>query len=411
MPYRSVFDVVWSGRRHIMMMASQIDRTGNQNISAIGDRTPSPRCSSSACAAPRATRSTTRRATGCPTTACARFVEQVDVVVRRRLRPGRGRRARRHPLPRHPPRRLQPRRLRLRDARAHHAAALVPPRRDASTRSSAATGFELAVPDDVAETRLPDARGARPHPRRARPRLAARPRGADAERRRDARRARTRRCAPALCERVGVRYPLVQTGMGWVAGPRLVAATCEAGRPRHPGLGHHDARRAGRRHRRGAQPRRRRPSASTCAPTWPTSASASSCMIETGARVASFAQAPNPALVTRCKEAGLVRHAHGRRPAPRREGGRVGRRRRHRPGRRGRRAHRHRPDDPAAAPGRRRRRRPRPGPRGRRLLRAAAASSPPSPTGPPAWPWAPGSCSRPRAGCPTPSRSSTSARP
>ncbi len=36
MPYRSVFDVVWSGRRHIMMMASQIDRMGNQNISAIG---------------------------------------------------------------------------------------------------------------------------------------------------------------------------------------------------------------------------------------------------------------------------------------------------------------------------------------------------------------------------------------
>src|ERR1700684_3589798 len=36
MPYRSVFDVVWSGRRNMMMMASQIDRTGNQNISAIG---------------------------------------------------------------------------------------------------------------------------------------------------------------------------------------------------------------------------------------------------------------------------------------------------------------------------------------------------------------------------------------
>ena len=28
MPYRSVFDVVWSGRRHIMMMATQIDRYG-----------------------------------------------------------------------------------------------------------------------------------------------------------------------------------------------------------------------------------------------------------------------------------------------------------------------------------------------------------------------------------------------
>ncbi|HKC29496.1 MAG TPA: nitronate monooxygenase [Jatrophihabitans sp.] len=33
----------------------------------------------------------------------------------------------------------------------------------------------------------------------------------------------------ALTELVGVRHPLVQTGMGWVAGPRLVAATAEAG--------------------------------------------------------------------------------------------------------------------------------------------------------------------------------------
>lgn len=37
MTYRSVFDVVWSGRRHIMMMASQLDRYGNQNLSAIGE--------------------------------------------------------------------------------------------------------------------------------------------------------------------------------------------------------------------------------------------------------------------------------------------------------------------------------------------------------------------------------------
>jgi acyl CoA:acetate/3-ketoacid CoA transferase beta subunit len=37
MTYRCVFNVVWSGRRHIMMMASQIDRSGNQNISAVGD--------------------------------------------------------------------------------------------------------------------------------------------------------------------------------------------------------------------------------------------------------------------------------------------------------------------------------------------------------------------------------------
>jgi acyl CoA:acetate/3-ketoacid CoA transferase beta subunit len=37
MPYRRVFDVLWSGRRHVMMGASQIDRFGNQNIAQIGD--------------------------------------------------------------------------------------------------------------------------------------------------------------------------------------------------------------------------------------------------------------------------------------------------------------------------------------------------------------------------------------
>lgn len=37
MPYRTVFDVVWSGRRHVIMGATQIDRYGNQNICAIGD--------------------------------------------------------------------------------------------------------------------------------------------------------------------------------------------------------------------------------------------------------------------------------------------------------------------------------------------------------------------------------------
>ena len=32
-----------------------------------------------------------------------------------------------------------------------------------------------------------------------------------------------------FCDLVGVRYPVVQTGMGWVAGPRLTAATSAAG--------------------------------------------------------------------------------------------------------------------------------------------------------------------------------------
>ena len=36
-PFRSIFDLVWTGRRHVMMGASQVDRFGNQNISCIGD--------------------------------------------------------------------------------------------------------------------------------------------------------------------------------------------------------------------------------------------------------------------------------------------------------------------------------------------------------------------------------------
>jgi acyl CoA:acetate/3-ketoacid CoA transferase beta subunit len=35
-PYRRMFDVVWSGRRHVVMGASQIDRYGNQNLAAVG---------------------------------------------------------------------------------------------------------------------------------------------------------------------------------------------------------------------------------------------------------------------------------------------------------------------------------------------------------------------------------------
>ena len=36
-PYRTMFDVVWSGRRHVMMGGSQLDPLGNHNFAAIGD--------------------------------------------------------------------------------------------------------------------------------------------------------------------------------------------------------------------------------------------------------------------------------------------------------------------------------------------------------------------------------------
>lgn len=79
MPYRRVFDVVWSGRRNLIMMASQIDRSGNQNISAIGSW-----------AQPKAQLVGVRGAPGntvnhttsywVPNHSTRSFVEQVDVV-------------------------------------------------------------------------------------------------------------------------------------------------------------------------------------------------------------------------------------------------------------------------------------------------------------------------------------------
>ncbi|HST40022.1 MAG TPA: CoA-transferase [Conexibacter sp.] len=36
-PFRSIFELVWSGRRHVMMIPSQLDRAGNANISCIGE--------------------------------------------------------------------------------------------------------------------------------------------------------------------------------------------------------------------------------------------------------------------------------------------------------------------------------------------------------------------------------------
>ncbi len=36
-PFRGIFDLVWSGKRHIVMIPVQIDSYGNVNISALGD--------------------------------------------------------------------------------------------------------------------------------------------------------------------------------------------------------------------------------------------------------------------------------------------------------------------------------------------------------------------------------------
>jgi NAD(P)H-dependent flavin oxidoreductase YrpB (nitropropane dioxygenase family) len=101
-----------------------------------------------------------------------------------------------------------------------------------------------------------------------------------------------------------VRYPLVQTGMGWVAGPRLVAATSEAG-----GLGILASATMSLEELATAiaevKSRTNNPFGVNLRTDVADVHERIELMVETGARVASFAQAPNPALVTRCKEAGL----------------------------------------------------------------------------------------------------------
>jgi NAD(P)H-dependent flavin oxidoreductase YrpB (nitropropane dioxygenase family) len=117
------------------------------------------------------------------------------------------------------------------------------------------------------------------------------------------------RVHPALstrfCRLVGVRYPIVQTGMGWVAGPRLVAATAEAGglgilasaTMTFPELVTAIA---------DVRARTDRPFGVNMRTDVADVGERVALMIDNGVKVASFAQAPNPDLVKRCRHAGLV---------------------------------------------------------------------------------------------------------
>lgn len=42
-PYRAMFDMVWSGKRHVVMSGSQLDAHGNHNFAAIGGDYGAPR--------------------------------------------------------------------------------------------------------------------------------------------------------------------------------------------------------------------------------------------------------------------------------------------------------------------------------------------------------------------------------
>ena len=136
----------------------------------------------------------------------------------------------------------------------------------ATGQIGAATGFELAVPDEVPVTREPTAEelalisGHDPRPGTG---------CADKE-------------LPVtlhtrLTDLLGVDYPVVQTGMGYVSGARLTAAISQAGGLGIIAIGDDELRRSLQRDQRrsGAGPTPR--SASTCVPTRPTRASGPSC--------------------------------------------------------------------------------------------------------------------------------------
>ena len=109
----------------------------------------------------------------------------------------------------------------------------------------------------------------------------------------------------ALTELVGVRHPVVQTGMGWVAGPRLVSATANAG-----GLGilasatmTYDELAAAIRETRQ---RTEAPFGVNVRADAHDAADRVRLLIREGVRVASFALAPRQELIAELKEAGVV---------------------------------------------------------------------------------------------------------
>lgn len=78
-PFRRVFDVVAYGKRHVMMGATQIDRFGNQNISAIGDFAQPKRQLLGSRGAPGNTVNN-RTSYWVPKQSARVFVERVDIV-------------------------------------------------------------------------------------------------------------------------------------------------------------------------------------------------------------------------------------------------------------------------------------------------------------------------------------------
>ncbi|SOE15639.1 NAD(P)H-dependent flavin oxidoreductase YrpB, nitropropane dioxygenase family [Streptomyces sp. 2323.1] len=108
-----------------------------------------------------------------------------------------------------------------------------------------------------------------------------------------------------LTRLVGVRHPVVQTGMGWVAGPRLVSAAAEAGAL---GILASATMTVGqlRAAVREVASRTEAPFGVNLRADAADAADRVRIIVEEGVRVASFALAPSRELIARLKEAGVV---------------------------------------------------------------------------------------------------------
>ena len=249
-PFRKVFDVVAYGKRHVMMGATQVDRHGNQNISAIGDVRAAEAPAARLARALRATRSTTARRTGCRSTPPA------SSSSRSTSSPASARRS---------PRRPGPAAARFNDIHriVSNLGVFDVGGPDDTVRLLSVhpgvtvdevvenTGFEL----DVARRRADD---------RASPRWRScivirevlDPKGLRFKEVPGRHAVIEQLLRTPLTELTGVRHPVVQTGMGWVSGPRLVSGTANAGGLGHPGQRHHDVRGAREGDPRGQGPHR-----------------------------------------------------------------------------------------------------------------------------------------------------------
>ncbi|MBP2406366.1 Nitronate monooxygenase [Streptomyces netropsis] len=109
----------------------------------------------------------------------------------------------------------------------------------------------------------------------------------------------------ALTDLTGVRHPLVQTGMGWVAGPRLVAATANAGALGILGSATMTPDRL-REAVREVRLRTDRPFGVNLRADAGDAEERVRIIIGEGVKVASFALAPSRELIARLKDAGVV---------------------------------------------------------------------------------------------------------